>query len=212
MLLRRLQLRRLQLRRLPSNTYRSNTNSPTRKVGLFLYSTESEKVLERYLHCVEGSNKNICCYETISKICASYHSLLRCRLGSNALPARCPRGVVSLLREAEHHTSECCVPIAWSIIYICMGLSLGRLWDLGIRRYRGLWFLQLALNFLWSPMFFFMQSPISGLTIILLLDVAVLSYTIFTWRESRLASLLMLPYLAWLCLASYLNFYIWLFN
>ena len=110
MLLRRLQLRRLQLRRLPSNTYRSNTNSPTRKVGLFLYSTESEKVLERYLHCVEGSNKNICCYETISKICASYHSLLRCRLGSNALPARCPRGVVSLLREAEHHTSECCVP------------------------------------------------------------------------------------------------------
>lgn len=103
-------------------------------------------------------------------------------------------------------------PIAWSIIYICMGLSLGRLWDLGDKRFRGLWFLQLALNFLWSPMFFFMQSPISGLAIILLLDIAVVSYTIFTWSTSRLASLLMLPYLAWLCLATYLNFYIWLFN
>ena len=103
-------------------------------------------------------------------------------------------------------------PIAWSIIYICMGISFGRLWDLNDRRFQGLWFLQLVLNFLWSPMFFFMESPISGLTFILLLDIAVLSYAIFTWRVSRLASLLMLPYLAWLCLATYLNFYIWLFN
>lgn len=103
-------------------------------------------------------------------------------------------------------------PIAWSIIYICMGLSYGRLWDLGNHRFRGLWFLQLSLNFLWSPMFFFMQSPVSGLAIILMLDIAVLSYTIFTWHISRLASLLMIPYLVWLCLATYLNFYIWLFN
>lgn len=103
-------------------------------------------------------------------------------------------------------------PIAWSIIYVCMGLSIGRLLAKGDRRFVTLWLLQLILNFLWSPMFFTLQSPIAGLAIIIMLDISVLSYTIVTWRASRLASLLMLPYLAWLGLASYLNFYIWLYN
>ena len=103
-------------------------------------------------------------------------------------------------------------PIAWSILYICSGLSFGRLWDLGEKRYTGLWFLILALNFLWSPMFFFVESPISGLAIILMLDIAVLSYVLLTWRSSALASILMIPYLAWVCFASYINFYVWLFN
>lgn len=103
-------------------------------------------------------------------------------------------------------------PIAWGILYICIGISLGRVIDKGYNRFVGLWFLQLALNFLWSIAFFYMQSPISGLVIIILLDVAVLSYTIVTWSASRLASIIMIPYLMWLGFASYLNFYIWLYN
>lgn len=103
-------------------------------------------------------------------------------------------------------------PIVWSILYLFAGLSLGRLWDLGNRSYVGLWFLILGLNFLWSPMFFFMESPISGLAVIIMLDIAVLSYIVITWHVSRFASIIMIPYLAWLLLASYLNFYIWLFN
>ena len=103
-------------------------------------------------------------------------------------------------------------PIAWGILYICIGISLGRVIDKGYNRFVGLWFLQLALNFLWSITFFYMQSPISGLVIIILLDVAVLSYTIVTWGASRLASIIMIPYLMWLGFASYLNFYIWLYN
>lgn len=103
-------------------------------------------------------------------------------------------------------------PIAWSIIYICMGLSIGRLIDIGEKGFIGLWFLQLVLNFLWSPMFFMAESPISGLAVILLLDVAVFSYTILSWRISKLASLLFMPYMLWLCLATYLNAYIYLYN
>ena len=103
-------------------------------------------------------------------------------------------------------------PIAWGILYICIGISLGRVIDKGYNRFVGLWFLQLALNFLWSIAFFYMQSPKSGLVIIILLDVAVLSYTIVTWSASRLASIIMIPYLMWLGCASYLNFYIWLYN
>lgn len=103
-------------------------------------------------------------------------------------------------------------PIAWSIIYICMGLSIGRLLAIGEQRFVGLWVLQLLLNFLWSPTFFTLQSPISGLVVIIMLDIAVLCYTILVWRANRTSSILMLPYLAWLGLASYLNFYIWLYN
>lgn len=103
-------------------------------------------------------------------------------------------------------------PIVWSILYIFSGLSIGRLWDKGSRDYVGLWFLILGLNFLWSPMFFFMESPISGLVVILMLDIAVFSYTVITWSASRFASIIMIPYLAWLALATYINFYIWLFN
>ena len=103
-------------------------------------------------------------------------------------------------------------PIAWGIIYICMGLSLGRLLDIGERRFIGLWFLILVLIFLWTPMFFALRSPISGFAIILILDIATLSYIVFTWLASRFASLIMVPQLLWLLFATYLNFYIWLFN
>lgn len=103
-------------------------------------------------------------------------------------------------------------PIAWGIIYICMGLSLGRLLDIGERRFLGLWFLILVLIFLWTPMFFALRSPISGFAIILILDIATLSYIVFTWLASRFASLIMVPQLLWLLFATYLNFYIWLFN
>ena len=103
-------------------------------------------------------------------------------------------------------------PIAWGIIYICMGLSLGRLLDIGERRFIGLWFLILVLIFLWTPMFFALRSPISGFAIILILDIATLSYIVFTWLARRFASLIMVPQLIWLLFATYLNFYIWLFN
>lgn len=103
-------------------------------------------------------------------------------------------------------------PIVWSLLYICAGLSYGRLWEVGEARFVGLWFLILGLNFLWSPMFFYMQSPISGLAVILLLDIALLSYIILTYRSSRFASIVMIPYFVWVCFATYINFYVWLFN
>lgn len=103
-------------------------------------------------------------------------------------------------------------PSIWAIIYVCMGLSLGRLIAVAKGRNLGLWLLVLAINFMWSPMFFYMRSPISGLANIILLDIAVLTYIFVTWRDSKLASLLFVPYLAWLGFATYLNLYIYLYN
>src|SRR5512141_1922036 len=62
-------------------------------------------------------------------------------------------------------------PIAWTVLYVLMAVSFWRLWDLEIRsaaRTRAMrWFLiQLALNALWSPVFFGWHGTKTALLII----------------------------------------------
>lgn len=73
-------------------------------------------------------------------------------------------------------------------------------------------FLQLFLNLLWSPLFFGLRSPIFGLIDIVALDLAVMATIILLFKHSKIASLLMLPYLAWILFASALNFFIYILN
>lgn len=99
-------------------------------------------------------------------------------------------------------------PIAWGIIYICMGLSLGRVLQYGDKRYVTLWFLQLAVNFLWSVFFFYLRSPLAGFVDILVLDVLVIVYILCVRRRTPSAAWLFAPYLLWILFATYLNGYI----
>lgn len=102
-------------------------------------------------------------------------------------------------------------PIAWGIIYICSGISIGLVWDKQTMLDTGLgwlFFLQLIFNFAWSVLFFYLQDPLSGLIDIALLDLTVIFYTLTCYRINRFASLLFIPYLIWLTLATYLNLYI----
>ena len=65
-------------------------------------------------------------------------------------------------------------PIAWSVLYLCMGLSLGRL--IVRRQHKGiirLWVLQLIANFLWSILFFTLRNPLAGFIDIVLLNILV---------------------------------------
>ncbi len=104
-------------------------------------------------------------------------------------------------------------PIAWGIIYVAMGISLGRL--ISRRCSNGLkvlWVAQLVVNFLWSILFFLMQSPLLGLIDILILDILVITYIWRAYRCDRWASWLFIPYILWLALATYLNTYIYLYN
>jgi translocator protein len=66
--------------------------------------------------------------------------------------------------------------------------------------------LQLLLNLGWSASFFGLRSPLFGLIDIALLWTAILLTIIAFSRISRPASLLLLPYLAWVSFASFLNF------
>jgi tryptophan-rich sensory protein len=100
--------------------------------------------------------------------------------------------------------------VAWTILYICLGLVLAMV--LHARGARGrplvltLFLVQLALNYLWSPLFFALHQAVPALVVILLMIGLSAAAAVLLWRIRRPAALLMLPYLAWLCFATALNY------
>lgn len=103
-------------------------------------------------------------------------------------------------------------PVAWSLLYLCMGISGGVIAtsESSIRRpAMRLWAAQLAFNFGWSLLFFTFENPLLGLLDILALDLLVGLYVVRTLRHrQRLAGWLFVPYLIWILFASYLNLYV----
>ena len=99
---------------------------------------------------------------------------------------------------------------AWTILYICMGLSLAMVLHARGAKGRGfallLFFVQLIANFAWSPLFFGAHQVTSALyLIIFMLMVAVA--TAFAFAPIRKAAAwLLVPYIAWLGFATLLNF------
>ena len=120
-----------------------------------------------------------------------------------------------LLRRSSITPPNIVFPIVWSILYFLMAVSAGLVSGVAHER-RGVilvvFVVQLLLNFLWCITFFAMRNPLLGLIDILLLDAVVLFYIIITFKVNRLASLLFVPYIAWLAIATYLNAYIYLHN
>ena len=97
-------------------------------------------------------------------------------------------------------------PVAWPILYILMsysGATFANLENSGSAL--ALWALQIAINTLWTPVFFGLKNIKVGLIIILLLLVSVLISTCVFWLYSPLAGVLFLPYLAWVAFAATLN-------
>jgi len=101
-------------------------------------------------------------------------------------------------------------PIAWTILYGLMALSLWRLWDRTIpsparREAMLFFFVQLALNAIWSPVFFGLHNLHIALAIVIVLVVAIIG-TIFTSaRVDRPAAWLLVPYFFWVAYATTLN-------
>lgn len=71
---------------------------------------------------------------------------------------------------------------------------------------------QLALNTLWSVLFFGLQNPFLAFIEIVILWSAILATIILFYRISRPAAWLLAPYILWVSFASYLNFTIWRLN
>ena len=99
---------------------------------------------------------------------------------------------------------------AWTILYILLGLALAMI--LNARGARGrplalaLFFTQLLLNYSWSPIFFALHEISLALFVIAAMLGLSIAATVRFAQIRRAAALLMLPYLAWLCFAGYLNY------
>ena len=105
----------------------------------------------------------------------------------------------------------------WTALYFLMAVAAWNVWRIG-----GGWdgaspaitifLIQLGLNAAWSIIFFGLRSPGWALTEIILLWTAVLATMILFWRISTFSGALLLPYLAWITYAAYLNAGIWHLN
>ena len=99
--------------------------------------------------------------------------------------------------------------LVWPILYVLLGLSLAMVWSEppSPARKKGLtlFFIQLALNFSWSPLFFAAHAIKPALAVIFVMAAMAAMAAGQFWRIRPLAGALMVPYLAWLCFAAALN-------
>ncbi len=105
----------------------------------------------------------------------------------------------------------------WISLYLLMALAAYLVWQKGlahpgVRAGLAVFSAQLLLNALWSPVFFGLRAPLAGAVVIVLLWLAIALTIVLFWKISRPASLLLLPYLLWVTLASALNISIHLLN
>ena len=100
----------------------------------------------------------------------------------------------------------------WTTLYLLMGLSAWRIWlqertrGIHVTRALSLYFIQLGLNLLWSFLFFGLMNPLLAFLEIILLWIAILLTLVHFFRISRIAGMLLIPYLLWASFAAILNF------
>lgn len=101
-------------------------------------------------------------------------------------------------------------PVVWTLLYLLMALAAARVAGLsGNGTALALWSFQIALNTLWTPVFFGGHYIRAGLVVIVLLWVVVALTVLAFWALDWVAALMLVSYLAWLSLATALNFAIW---
>ncbi len=104
----------------------------------------------------------------------------------------------------------------WSALYAMMAIAAWLVWRRGgfaAQRSPLRWFVvQLALNAIWTPLFFGLHAPGWAFAEILMLWLAIAATVVAFWRVSRPAAGLLVPYLLWVGFASWLNYTLWRLN
>lgn len=103
-------------------------------------------------------------------------------------------------------------PIAWTIIYVMMIISFDFILNLAppkLITFASMLFIgNLLLHILWSYIFFFNGYFLIGFAVLVVLDFLALGLVERFYRLHKIAGLMLLPYLAWLLFATYLNWQI----
>jgi len=104
----------------------------------------------------------------------------------------------------------------WTILYLLIATSAYKIMTDGALKYQNiaiaLWGLQLALNTIWTPIFSGAQNLEIAFYYIVALWVTIVAYIVVSWRVNRWASIMFMPYLAWVSFASVLNYSYWQLN
>ncbi len=104
-------------------------------------------------------------------------------------------------------------PVVWTTIYILSALAATRVATLpGNAMAMAFWALQIALNTLWTPVFFGARRMGLAMVVMGVLVFAVGGMIVTFWRLDFWATFMVLPYFAWLCLAAPLNWSVWRAN
>jgi tryptophan-rich sensory protein len=104
----------------------------------------------------------------------------------------------------------------WTVLYALMGIAAWQVWSVGGFRSAkyalSLFLVQLALNALWSWLFFGWHRGALAFVDVLLLCALIVATLVFFWRIRPFAGVLLVPYLLWVSFASALNYYVWQLN
>ncbi len=103
----------------------------------------------------------------------------------------------------------------WTVLYVMIAAAGARLVLAPARDKEpaiSLYFAQLGLNAAWSWVFFYGQAIGAAAVVICVLWLAIVATIWLAWTKDRIASLLLIPYLAWVSFAAVLNIAIWRLN
>jgi translocator protein len=105
----------------------------------------------------------------------------------------------------------------WTTLYVFMGVSVFLVWQKGLATDGVLlafvlFWIQLVINAIWSIIFFGMKSKGGGVITIVVLWLLILATMVSSFRVSIWAGVLLIPYIVWVSIASYLNVGVWILN
>ena len=137
--------------------------------------------------------------------------------GISAFLTKDSMGEFTLLRRPPLSPPMWVFPVVWTILFAVMGFASYLVYTAEGRRggkRSALWTygLQLLVNFAWPVFFFELNWRLFAFFWLILLWAMILGVTVQFFRIRPGAGLLMLPYLAWVAFAGYLNFGIYLLN
>ncbi|PLB33853.1 TspO/MBR family protein [Aspergillus candidus] len=116
------------------------------------------------------------------------------------------KGIYHSLKQPPYHPPAWLFPPVWSLLYTSMGYAA---YHANVTTFDDSWQplygAQLALNYLWMPLFFGLRKPAWALADLTLLGGTVTSLMSGWWETDRTAFWFMVPYAAWLGYAAYLN-------
>ena len=106
---------------------------------------------------------------------------------------------------------------AWLILYTLMGISLYLVWEKGlknkeVKRSVVVFGVQLALNSLWSVLFFGLKNLMLAFIEIIALWAFIAISIVSFYKISKKAALLLVPYILWVSFAALLNYSVWMLN